>query len=90
MIEIVYIIMMLCTLRLFERVTQVFNSSSIQSHAKVISQQQVVAQFNTNKCFSRMLGMPGNRCNSLTNYGGKSELFPYGRDLAHRDGHGAG
>lgn len=82
--------MMYDTLRSFEWVTQVFNSSSIQSHAKLLSQQQVVAQFNTDKCFSHMVGMPGNRCNSFTNYGGKSELFPDGRDFVHRDGHGAG
>ena len=77
MIEILYIITMYITLRLFERVAQVFNSSSIHSHAKNFSHQRVVVQYqyledSSSKCW----GMPGNRCNSFTNYGGKSELYP--------------
>lgn len=76
MIEVLYIITMYLTLRSFERVAQVFNSSSIHSHAKHASRQRAVyhslSRISSNKCW----GMPGNRCNSSTNYGGKSELYP--------------
>ena len=70
MTEIYNIRAMYFTLRSFERVAQVFNSSSIHSHQRAV--QHHYSRFSSAKCW----GMPGNRCNSITNYGGKSELYP--------------
>lgn len=58
MIEILYIITMYITLRSFERVEQVFNSSSIHSQAKHASRQRVAAQYQRRK-FSSNKSAPG-------------------------------